>query len=407
MTIRMLVLGLIIVAAACSKTIVGTETGNPPVISASSVEVEAIGADRVRVSGEPGAITPGGGEVAIANTSRDGDAVVTEVAEDGSFAAELEGGPNDDYEVVASNAGGRSSARTVSGSPPQPEPGDWQTLHLCDDGDPMDPLSVTELAIEGDTLNVSVSHGGGCEEHRYGLCYEDSWAESDPIQVGFRVLHDADGDSCDALLSKDLRFDLTPFERAYAESYRTDVGAATLGFSTCVVDDQPAGSCSVLYQWGDATATCGPPIAAGCPPFELPTAPATWVEYPTECGFSFRAPAGLVELDAQGTDSCVAQFDGAACSFHAGSGAFSGGLAEFEGANDSEVGQAAIHGHTAKLVTAVLNGGSHPYVAGAHFPEPPFPNADPFDVSADLLISCRTRGERDAVVAALGTVTFD
>jgi len=247
MTIRVLVLGLVVVSAACSKTVVGTETGNPPVVSASSIDVETIGEDRVRVSGEAGAITPGGGEVAIANTSRDGEPVVTEVAEDGSFAAELAGDPDDDYELVASNAAGRSPARTIGGS--QPQPGDWQTLHLCDDGDPMDPLSVTELVIEADTLKVSVSHGGGCEEHRYGLCYGNAWAESNPIQVGFKVLHDAGGDSCDALLSEELSFELSPFKQAYADNYRTDTGAATLGFAMCAVEGRPMGSCSVLYQW--------------------------------------------------------------------------------------------------------------------------------------------------------------
>ena len=147
MTLRLLVVGLVIVCAACSKTVVGTETGNPPVLTTSIIIVEAIGETRVRVSGESGAITPGGGEVSITNTSRGDEPAVADVAEDGSFSVELEGDPDDDYELAASNAAGRSPTRTVSGS--GPTSGDWQTWHMCADTDPMDPLIVTELRIRG------------------------------------------------------------------------------------------------------------------------------------------------------------------------------------------------------------------------------------------------------------------
>jgi hypothetical protein len=403
MTVRLLVLGLVIVCAACTKTVVGTETGNPPVLTARVIMVEGFGEDGVRVSGEPGAITPGGGEISITNTSRGGEPVVTSVAEDGSFSVEVAGEPDDDYELVASNAAGRSPARTVSGS--GPTSGDWQTLHMCADADPMDPLTVTELRIEGDTLHVGVSHAGGCAEHSYGLCYADAWDESNPIQVGFRVLHDDGGDGCEAERSQQLSFDLTRFRAAYAERYRTEAGAASLGFSSCAIDGEPRDSCGVLYAWGDRAADCGPPIRPTCPTFELPDAPATWVEHATKCGFSFRAPGNLMELDVQGTDSCVDEFEGDACRFMAGSGLFSGGFAELEDADEYEVGHSLIQGFDAKLVTAVrYEEPNRQYLAGVYFPQPPFATGP--GVTADFLVSCTTRAQRDAMLPTLGTIRF-
>jgi hypothetical protein len=406
MTSRLLVLGFAFAfaLAACAKSR-GTETGNPPVIAPRLIGVEAIDEAHVRVGGSAGAISPGGGEVSVTNTSRDGDPVVVDVAEDGSFSVELEGSPDDDYEVVAINADGSSPPRVVSSSTDPPPSGDWQTLHECDERDPMDELSVTELRVEGDTLYVGVGHGGGCAQHRYGLCYGDAWATSNPVQVGLQVLHDDGGDRCEAYLSEELSFDLTPFKAAYETLFGAGVGAASLGVASCTIEGDPAEVCRVLYTWGDASSDCGPPIGPLCPPFELPDAPAGWVEYPTECRFSFRGPDDLIDLDVQGIDSCVDEFANDACTFQVGSGGFSSGLADFEEAEEYVVGQAAIQGYDAKLVTAVTQGDAPSYFAAAHFPQPPFATGP--GVTADFLIRCSTREQRDAMLPSLGTIRFD
>jgi hypothetical protein len=401
---RLIVVGLVIASAACAKTI-GTETGNPPVIAPRLIEVEAIDEDHVRVSGDAGAISPGGGEVSITNQSRGDDPVVVEVAEDGSFSAELPGTTDDDYEVVASNADGSSQPRSVGGGGMTND--DWQTLHVCAESDPVDPLFIEALRIEGDTLHVDVSHGGGCEQHRYGLCYEEAWAGSSPLQVGLRVLHDDGGDTCDALRSESLTFDLARLKDAYAEMFGEGPGALSLGFDDCTVTGQPPSMCQVLYEWGEPGKPCGPPIGPDCPGFEIPAAPATWVEHPTACSLSFRGPDDLMDLDVMGTDSCVDEFENASCTVDAGSGAFSSGLTDLEDGNEEVVvGRATIDGVEAKVVTAVVSGNTRPYVAGAHFPHPPLAMGN-FGVSADVVISCTSREERDAMLSALGTVRFE
>ena len=63
------------------------------------------------------------------------------------------------------------------------------------------------------------------------------------------MLHDANGDSCDALLSAELTFDLLPLQQAYADSYQTDSGAIRMGFDNCAAGVD----CQALYQFGCET----------------------------------------------------------------------------------------------------------------------------------------------------------
>lgn len=127
-------------------------------------------------------------------------------------------------------------------------PDGWQELHVCRGSDPRDALRITSLDVAGDSLFVEVAHGGGCEDHQYGLCYVDAWAESDPVQVSLRVLHDANDDNCDAELQTELTFDLTALRQAYADSYQSDSGAIRMNFGDCEPGQLP--DCSALYRFG-------------------------------------------------------------------------------------------------------------------------------------------------------------
>lgn len=81
-------------------------------------------------------------------------------------------------------------------------------------------------SIDGDTLSVDVSYGGGCEEHEWVLCWPDqSFQESDPVQATLDIWHGIDSDTvCDAYLSETLTFDLAPLKAQYQEGYQTESG---------------------------------------------------------------------------------------------------------------------------------------------------------------------------------------
>jgi hypothetical protein len=95
--------------------------------------------------------------------------------------------------------------------------------------------------VKGDSLELSVSFGGGCREHAFALLSDGAWMESYPVQLGVRLAHDAKGDVCKALLSRVLRFDLSPLRAAYNDSYHAASGIIRLN-----VRGAPA---SATYAW--------------------------------------------------------------------------------------------------------------------------------------------------------------
>jgi hypothetical protein len=93
---------------------------------------------------------------------------------------------------------------------------------------PSDPVTIHAVEVKGDSLELTVSYGGGCRDHSFMLLADAAWMESYPVQTGVRLAHDAKGDACEALLTRVLRFDLSPLKAAYVASYRTASGIIRL-----------------------------------------------------------------------------------------------------------------------------------------------------------------------------------
>ncbi len=116
---------------------------------------------------------------------------------------------------------------------PGPDPmtaSESQTAQLVQDiGQwPADALEFQQVRIVGDMLEATVSHGGGCAEHSYALVFSNVFLESLPVQMRGLLSHDAKGDPCRALLTRTLRFDLTPLKEAYRAGYRESSGTIIL-----------------------------------------------------------------------------------------------------------------------------------------------------------------------------------
>ena len=84
---------------------------------------------------------------------------------------------------------------------------------------PMDPAEIVEASLEGDVLRLTVRHGGGCRRHGYSLLHSGAFTKSIPPQTFVTLSHDANGDVCEALLTAELAFDLTPLRRLYQNGY--------------------------------------------------------------------------------------------------------------------------------------------------------------------------------------------
>lgn len=106
---------------------------------------------------------------------------------------------------------------------------------------PSDQVTIQGFTIRGDSLELAVTFGGGCRDHAFVLLSDATWMESYPVQVGVRLAHDANGDNCKALLSRVLRFDLSPLKSAYSASYQAASGIMKLNIRGTTA--------SPVYSW--------------------------------------------------------------------------------------------------------------------------------------------------------------
>jgi hypothetical protein len=91
-----------------------------------------------------------------------------------------------------------------------------------------DPYSIEVAAIEDDTFRLRVSYTGGCEQHSFQLVASESFSRTGSIEVGLLLSHNAKGDPCKALITQELRFDLSPLKRECQRTARTRKGPILL-----------------------------------------------------------------------------------------------------------------------------------------------------------------------------------
>lgn len=98
---------------ARAAAVESTDTGNP-VVDLKKIRVVESKAG-VTISGNAGAVTPGGADVSVVNLTSGDDASTTADA-DGSFEVNIQGSPEDEYRVTATSKGGIS--KVVVSLPP-------------------------------------------------------------------------------------------------------------------------------------------------------------------------------------------------------------------------------------------------------------------------------------------------
>ncbi len=91
-----------------------------------------------------------------------------------------------------------------------------------------DEYTLNTASINADTLTINVSYSGGCEKHEMTLVVSELFLESFPVQLHVSVAHNANGDACEAWLTEDHNFDLTPIKTMYQEAYQQQAGTIIL-----------------------------------------------------------------------------------------------------------------------------------------------------------------------------------
>ena len=92
----------------------------------------------------------------------------------------------------------------------------------------IDEYVLNAATITDDTLDISASYSGGCEDHQFTLVVSDTFLESFPVQLHVSLAHNANGDTCEAYPTNNYRFDLTTIKTMYQEAYRQEAGTIIL-----------------------------------------------------------------------------------------------------------------------------------------------------------------------------------
>jgi hypothetical protein len=92
--------------------------------------------------------------------------------------------------------------------------GDRLTLEVIRGASPRqsDPARVTGALVSGKELVIDLQYSGGCRTHRFGIFTDGLEGLSIPPFIKLFLVHDADGDACEAALTRRLRVDLEPLD---------------------------------------------------------------------------------------------------------------------------------------------------------------------------------------------------
>jgi hypothetical protein len=93
---------------------------------------------------------------------------------------------------------------------------------------PRDNVTFNQISLNGDRLIIDLSYGGGCRDHIFSLIGENVFMESNPVRTNVVLSHDANDDPCEAWLTEELYFDLSPLKEAYQEAYSMSSGSIIL-----------------------------------------------------------------------------------------------------------------------------------------------------------------------------------
>lgn len=98
---------------------------------------------------------------------------------------------------------------SCASDPPPNDPDAALRLESCR-GEKTDAFASGDLHVIGDEIHVQVQTGGGCAPHTFSACWNGAVLDSNPPQAALELSHHAHGDTCDALLTHDVRIDLAP-----------------------------------------------------------------------------------------------------------------------------------------------------------------------------------------------------
>jgi hypothetical protein len=92
-----------------------------------------------------------------------------------------------------------------------------------------DPISISNLRIQGNKMLIDVSYGGGCEDHQFQVIGSPMISKSLPPVRAIQLVHVANGDKCKMNVMKTLEVDISDF--AYKKENGSEIYLTLSGWS--------------------------------------------------------------------------------------------------------------------------------------------------------------------------------
>ena len=74
--------------------------------------------------------------------------------------------------------------------------------------DNSDPFDLISVVIKGDSVEITVAYSGGCRRHTFEVIWGGTISDTDPPATGIIILHDANGDMCEAYITETLKISM-------------------------------------------------------------------------------------------------------------------------------------------------------------------------------------------------------
>ncbi|MBN2000692.1 hypothetical protein JW935_24295 [candidate division KSB1 bacterium] len=113
---------------------------------------------------------------------------------------------------------------------------------------PKDPYVLKAVVISGDTISFTVEYGGGCAEHDFVLANFGGFMESEPVQTKILLSHEDNDDACDAIETREVRFNLLPLKLSFRAQYPDADGVIILQIVNPQDPNQPGRSVRYVFE---------------------------------------------------------------------------------------------------------------------------------------------------------------
>jgi hypothetical protein len=96
------------------------------------------------------------------------------------------------------------------------------SIKLIDEKDSLikhDILTVNNVFCDKDTITLNITYSGGCKKHGINLYAYKTIEKSNPAKITVLLSHDNNDDSCEALITRKIKFNLKQLKEYLKENY--------------------------------------------------------------------------------------------------------------------------------------------------------------------------------------------